>query len=211
MDMMFKSMNANLFSGTAWCFSREVCDEKLDYIFVDEAGQVSIAYLVAMAHKANNVVVMGDQMQLPQPVQGTHPGESSLSILDYQLQDQVTVPVDQGVFLNRSYRMHKSVNQFISEMVYESRLDNDPQCDQQAIHFAEGHNPALDKSSGITAISIKHSGNKQSSQEEVELIRELALLIYLKAKKRLWSLFQCQPVWLSDPLEEQTFYSASIG
>jgi superfamily I DNA and/or RNA helicase len=116
---------------------------------------------------------MGDQMQLPQPVQGTHPGDSGASILDYQLQGHVTVPVDKGIFLNRSYRMHKSVNQFISEMVYEGRLDNDPLCNQQVIHFADGHNQALDKSSGITAMSIKHSGNKQSSQEEVELIREL--------------------------------------
>jgi hypothetical protein len=32
MDLEFKSMNADLFSGTAWCFSRLACDEKLDYI-----------------------------------------------------------------------------------------------------------------------------------------------------------------------------------
>ena len=36
MDLEFKNMSADLFSGTAWCFSRPVCDEKLDYIFIDE-------------------------------------------------------------------------------------------------------------------------------------------------------------------------------
>ena len=163
--------NGGLLGATAWGFSNSGWE--FDYLFVDEAGQVSIAYLVAMAHKAKNIVVMGDQMQLPQPVQGSHPGDSGASILDYQLQGHVTVPIDKGIFLNRSYRMHKSVNQFISEMVYEGRLDNDPLCNQQAIHFADGHNQALDKSNGITATSIEHSGNKQSSQEEVELIREL--------------------------------------
>jgi hypothetical protein len=161
----------SLYGATAWGLAKN--ETNFDYLFVDEAGQVSIAYLVAMAHKANNVVVMGDQMQLPQPVQGTHPGESSLSILDYQLQEQVTVPVDQGVLLNRSYRMHNAVNNFISAMVYEGRLDNDPLCDQQAIHFNGKQNLALNKASGITALAIEHSGNKQSSPEEVQLIRQL--------------------------------------
>ena len=32
MDLEFKNMSADLFSGTAWCFSRPACDEKLDYI-----------------------------------------------------------------------------------------------------------------------------------------------------------------------------------
>ena len=41
MDLEFESMDADLFSGTAWCFSRPACDEKLDYIFVDEAGQLN--------------------------------------------------------------------------------------------------------------------------------------------------------------------------
>jgi uncharacterized protein len=161
----------SLYGATAWGLAKN--ETKFDYLFVDEAGQVSITYLVAMAHNANNVVVMGDQMQLPQPVQGTHPGESSLSILDYQLQDQVTVPVEKGIFLNCSYRMHSAVNDFISQMVYEGRLDNDPQCDHQAFHLKNKKHPALTKSAGITTIGIDHSGNKQSSLEEVDYIKEL--------------------------------------
>jgi superfamily I DNA and/or RNA helicase len=112
-------------------------------------------------------------MQLPQPLQGTHPGESGLSILDYQLQGHATVPVEQGIFLNRSYRMHSKVNQFISDMVYEGRLDNDPLCDNQAINLPTAHHSTLTKPSGILPIAIKHAGNKQSSPEEVQLIREL--------------------------------------
>jgi hypothetical protein len=170
-DAGIELVEGGLFGATAWGFSNN--DHKFDYLFVDEAGQVSIAYLVAMAKNAKNIVVMGDQMQLPQPVQGTHPGESGLSILDYQLQDHVTVPVENGIFLNRSYRMHSAVNQFISAMVYEGRLDNDPSCDQQAIHFTGKQNLALNKASGITSLAIEHSGNKQSSPEEVQLIRQL--------------------------------------
>jgi hypothetical protein len=60
-----------------------------------------------MAQTSQNIVVMGDQMQLPQPTHGTHPGDSWLSILDYQLQYLVTVPADKGIFLNRSNRMYR--------------------------------------------------------------------------------------------------------
>jgi predicted RecB family nuclease len=163
--------NGGLFGATAWGFANS--DECFDYLFVDEAGQVSIANLLAMGHKAQNIVVMGDQMQLPQPLQGSHPGDSGLSILDYLLQDARTVPTDKGIFLNRSYRMHENVNHFISTMVYEGRLDNDPLCNRQAIHYGKQHHVSLNKANGIIPIPLNHNSNKQSSPEEVALIREL--------------------------------------
>ena len=57
-------------------------ENQLDYLFIDEAGQVSVANLVAISRSAKNLVIMGDQMQLGQPSQGTHPGDSGLSILN---------------------------------------------------------------------------------------------------------------------------------
>ena len=57
---------------------------------------------------------MGDQMQLGQPSQGSHPGESGLSVLDYLLHKTPTIPDDMGVFLGTTYRMHSEVNKFIS-------------------------------------------------------------------------------------------------
>ena len=42
--------NGGLLGATAWGFSHSGWE--FDYLFVDEAGQVPIAYLVAMAHKA---------------------------------------------------------------------------------------------------------------------------------------------------------------
>lgn len=145
-------------------------DLKLDYLFVDEAGQVAVAKLVAMGHVAPNIVVMGDQMQLPQPVQGTHPGDSGDSILDYLLKDVRTIPADKGIFLNRTYRMHADVNDFISNMVYEGRLDNHPDCDvQRLVYSAHSELPH----SGIYAVPVRHEGNKQASIEEVKKVREL--------------------------------------
>jgi uncharacterized protein len=73
----------NLVAGTAWLFAREAFDRAFDYLFVDEAGQVSLANLVAMGTAAKNLVLLGDQMQLGQPIQAAHPEPSGESVLDY--------------------------------------------------------------------------------------------------------------------------------
>ena len=80
-------------------FTEDEGTEKLDYLFVDEAGQVSIANLVGMSRSAKNIILMGDQMQLSQPSQGSHPDESGQSILEYLLQDHATISDDLGIFL----------------------------------------------------------------------------------------------------------------
>ena len=59
---------ASVVGGTAWLFSRVDFDTRFDYLFVDEAGQVSVANIVAMATCAKNIVLVGDPMQLPQPI-----------------------------------------------------------------------------------------------------------------------------------------------
>jgi hypothetical protein len=79
-----------LVGGTVFHFSREDQRQTYDYLFVDEAGQVSLGNLVAMGGCTRNIVLVGDQMQLPQPVQGVHPGESGLSSLEYLLEDRAT-------------------------------------------------------------------------------------------------------------------------
>lgn len=69
-----------LIGGTAWVFSDPAMEGMLEYLFIDEAGQVSVANLIGMAPAAQNLVLIGDQMQLGQPIQGCHPGESGLSL-----------------------------------------------------------------------------------------------------------------------------------
>ena len=77
-----------LLGGTVFHFCRPDQREAYDYLFVDEAGQVSLGNLVAMAGAAANIVLVGDQMQLPQPVQrGAHPWRNwPLSCLEYLLE-----------------------------------------------------------------------------------------------------------------------------
>ncbi|MEO8623137.1 MAG: TM0106 family RecB-like putative nuclease, partial [bacterium] len=86
-----------LVAGTAWLFGRSEFDGALDYLFIDEAGQVSLANVVAMGGCARNIVLVGDQMQLAQPVKGAHPGGSGVSALDYLMRSWATVPRDRGI------------------------------------------------------------------------------------------------------------------
>lgn len=143
-----------------------------DYLFVDEAGQVSLGNLLAMAGAAKNLVLVGDQMQLPQPVQGVHPGETGLSALDFAMQDHPTVPAERGVLLNVSWRMHPDVCRFISDAVYEGRLTADPSTARQRLVLEENLHPAL-QPSGVVTVDLEHEGCTQSSVAEAALIAEL--------------------------------------
>ncbi|MCW8884234.1 MAG: TM0106 family RecB-like putative nuclease [Motiliproteus sp.] len=164
---------------TAWGFSREDMAGQLDYLFVDEAGQVSVANLIAMSRSAKNLVLMGDQMQLGQPSQGTHPAESGLSVLDYLLHEMPTIPQDMGVFLGTTYRMHSHVNRFISDHIYEGKLESDPTTDKRIIEVPEEaqiglSSGTLNKEAGILFVPVEHEGNTQASDEEVEQIKALS-------------------------------------
>jgi predicted RecB family nuclease len=164
--------NANLIAGTAWLFARQELDQELDYLFIDEAGQVSLANLVAMGLSAKNIVLVGDQMQLAQPIQGVHPGESGLSVLDYLLQDAATIAPEKGIFLPTTWRMHEDVCRFISDVVYDGRLHPEQKNQSRRLILIAGAHPAL-ASTGIRFIPVEHAGCSQKSEEEGRVIRDL--------------------------------------
>ncbi len=162
----------NLIGGTAWAFSIPEAVDTLDYLFVDEAGQVSVANLVGMAPSTNSIVLIGDQMQLAQPIQGAHPGESGKSLLEYLLQDHQTIPEDFGIFLGTSWRMHPDVLSFISGAVYEDRLHAEPHTANRVLLLPEMPR-WIHRQAGILFIPVEHEGNTQGSDEEAEVIDQL--------------------------------------
>lgn len=155
---------------TAWGFARPDLENSFDYLFIDEAGQVSVANLIAMSRATKNIILMGDQMQLGQPSQGSHPEESGASILDYLLHTTPTIPENMGVFLGTTYRMHSAVNQFISDAIYEGKLESAVENDKQRILVPEAYQGILNKEAGIISLPVMHEGNTQASDEEVEQI-----------------------------------------
>ena len=160
---------AQLVAGTAWLFADPRLEGRIDYLFVDEAGQVSLANLMAVSTSARNLVLLGDHMQLGQPTQGTHPGRSGESALDYLLDGRATVPPDHGIFLPTSYRMHVDVCRFISEAVYDGRLDADARNQKRLIVLDGTAHPAL-RPTGIRFHPIEHTGCAQRCAPEAEAL-----------------------------------------
>jgi len=143
--------------------------EPLDYLFVDEASQVALANLIAVTPCTHNIVLMGDQMQLEQPIQGSHPGIAKKSALEHLLQGYKVIPDVQGVFLDKTYRMHPKVCQPISDLVYESKLFSDEQTAKQSVEHKE--NSLNLNANGIQFIPVEHQNNTQSSYEELTKIK----------------------------------------
>jgi len=162
------SPHHQLVAGTAWLFAREELDAAFDYLFVDEAGQVSLANVIAMGTSARNIVLVGDQMQLSQPIKGTHPGGSGRSALEHLLEGHATVPADQGVFLPFSRRMHPDLCRFISDAVYDSRLEAEATTARQRLELDPARDPAALAATGLRFVHVDHLGCTQRSQEEAE-------------------------------------------
>jgi predicted RecB family nuclease len=158
---------------TAWGFCRPDLEKQFDYLFVDEAGQVSVANLVGMSRATSNIVLIGDQMQLGQPTQGTHPGESGMSALDYYMGSQATIADNQGIFLGTTWRMHPEVNQFISDAIYEGRLRAAEGNERQIICVPDGYAGVLNLEAGVLVVPVEHAGNTQGSDEEADQIAVL--------------------------------------
>lgn len=157
-----------LVAGTAWLFAREELDRAFDYIFVDEAGQVSLANVLAMGTSARNVVLIGDQMQLSQPIKGTHPGGSGRSALEHLLEGHATVPADQGVFLPITRRMHPDLCRFVSDAVYEGRLEAEATTAVQRIEVDTALDPEALSAFGLRFVDVEHLGRTQRSPEEAD-------------------------------------------
>nr|MBA2347974.1 AAA family ATPase [Solirubrobacterales bacterium] len=162
----------DLIAATAWYWSREENHEAVDVLFIDEAGQVSLADAIAVSQAAKSVVLLGDPQQLAHVSQGTHAHGSGVSVLQHLLGDADTVPPDRGVFLPTSWRMHPAITGFISDTMYEGRVTSVPGCEGQHVTSA-----GL-SGSGLRMLEVDHADNRGSSTEEADAIAaEVELLL----------------------------------
>jgi predicted RecB family nuclease len=167
-EFVAASSRVQLLAGTAWLFARQDLDGALDTLVIDEAGQVALADTLAMGTAARNVILLGDPLQLAQVSQGTHPEGTGASVLEHLLGDRRTVPPDMGIFLDRTRRMHPDVCRFVSEIVYEGRLDGLPEVGRQATAFG----------TGLRYLPVDHVGNVAAAPEEAERIaREIRAML----------------------------------
>ena len=164
------STEIDLLAGTPWAFAHPYLDSRLDYLFIDEAGQMSTANVVAMATATKNVILVGDQMQLSHPIQGSHPAEAGLSVLEFLLGSSPTIPPDRGIFLDESRRMRPSLCRFISEAFYGGRLT--PHA-STAFRYLDLNGIGSLPNEGIVLIPVFHEGCGQKSVEEGQIINSV--------------------------------------
>lgn len=167
-ELVAAAPRVQLLAGTAWLFAHEDLDGLVDTLVIDEAGQVALADALAMGTAARNVILLGDPLQLAQVSQGTHPEGAGVSVLEHLLGAHPTVPPDRGIFLERTRRMHPDVCRFVSEIVYESRLEWIPEVERQRTDFG----------TGLRFLPVEHAGNVAAAPEEAERVaREIRAML----------------------------------
>jgi uncharacterized protein len=154
--------------GTTWFWARDDMIESVDYLFIDEAGQMSLAHALAAGRSARNIVLLGDPQQLEQPQRGAHPEGAEVAALVHVLGGRKTITDEAGLFLDETWRLHPRICRFTSELFYEGRLRSRPGLDQQAL---SGGTPFA--GSGLFYVPVEHVGNQNSSAEEAEAITRI--------------------------------------
>jgi predicted RecB family nuclease len=160
--------NCAVGGGTSYFWARPDARRSVDVLFIDEAAQMALANVLAVAQAAQSIVLLGDPRQLEQPIQGSHPDGVGVSALDHVLGHHATIPADRGLFLDETWRLHPLICAFNSELFYEGRLKSRPGLEQQKIKINSGLN-----GSGLRYLPVNHDGNQSSSPEEADAIHDL--------------------------------------
>ncbi|HEV7672495.1 MAG TPA: TM0106 family RecB-like putative nuclease [Thermoanaerobaculia bacterium] len=155
-------------AGTAWLWARAELASAVDVLFVDEAGQMSLADVLAVSPSAKSLVLLGDPQQLEQPIQASHPDGTAVAALSHLLAGQPTLAADQGLFLDRTWRLHPAICKFTSEQFYDGRLHSLPGLERQALHAP----PSCDRS-GLFFLPVEHQGNQSYSEKEADAVTGL--------------------------------------
>jgi uncharacterized protein len=157
--------NANVAAGTAWLWAREEMSKSIDVLFVDEAGQMSLANVLAISQATTSIVLLGDPQQLDQPQKGVHPPGADASALGHLLDGRATIPAERGIFLNETRRLCPEICAFTSELFYDGRLVSRPENRNQRLN-SRGRLTGT----GLRFVPVAHSGNQTESQEEVDRV-----------------------------------------
>jgi predicted RecB family nuclease len=163
-----QSGTVNVLGGTPWLWARANFMNSVDVLFVDEAGQMSLANVLACSPASRSLVLLGDPQQLEQPQKGSHPEGSDVSALAHLLDGNVTITDTQGLFLAETWRLHPRICRFTSEMFYDGRLASVPGLERQSVQVPEPFSGA-----GLWFLPLEHEGNQSYSAEEVASVAQI--------------------------------------
>jgi predicted RecB family nuclease len=158
--------SGKILGATTFLWANNLAVDKLEYLVVDEAGQMSLANVIAASRASKNLILLGDPQQLEQPQKGAHPEGADVAALTHFLGDKQTIPPEKGIFLGVTYRLHPLITNFTSELFYENRLI--PKDDLKKLSI-EGD--ANFSGAGLFYVPVNHSGRQTSSEEEVKEVK----------------------------------------
>ena len=162
---------ANLAAGTPWLWASSKMVGAVDVLFVDEAGQISLANVVAISRATESLVLLGDPQQLDQPMQGTHPPGADRSALAHVLAGHATMPPDRGLFLETTWRLHPDLCDFTSEVFYDDRLEPEPHLVVQRLNARD---MAIGDGVGPRLLEVPTVGADNESPEEADEVARVA-------------------------------------
>ena len=160
--------SVDVLGGTTWLWSREDMIGGVDILFIDEAGQMSLADAVAASLCTRNLVLLGDPQQLDQPLKGIHPPGAERSVLAHVLHGERVMPEQFGLFLDGSWRLHPRISSYTSEIFYEGRLHSYPGRESLDLTGV----PPL-SGTGIRFLPVLHRGQSNESPEEAGEVARL--------------------------------------
>jgi uncharacterized protein len=173
------SKAVNVLGGTSWMWARPEYAGAVDVLFVDEAGQVSLANVLAVSQAANSLVLLGDPQQLDQPEKASHPDGVGISALEHVLAGHETMPTDRGIFLPITWRMSPALTRFTSELFYERKLTARDGLERQVLLGVDGF-----AGSKLWVVPVDHDGCQSASDEEASAVA--ALVERLIAPGSMW-------------------------
>jgi uncharacterized protein len=158
----------DVLGGTVWAWSAEAMVGAIDVLVVDEAGQLSLATAIAISPATKSLVLLGDPQQLDQPLKGSHPPGAERSALGHLLEDRATLGPSEGLFLDRTWRLHPTLCAFTSKVYYDGRLFPIDGLERQEIR-----GPTPFAGSGLFLVEVAHEGNQASAPEEVDAVERV--------------------------------------
>ena len=161
---------ANLAAGTSWLWASPRMLDAVDVLFVDEAGQISLANVLAMSRAARSIVLLGDPQQLDQPLRGSHPPGADRSALAHVLGGDATMPPTQGLFLETTWRLHPELCKFTSEVFYDNRLEPERHLENQRLRS----DLPLFEGVGTRLLEVATQGADNESPTEAEAVARVA-------------------------------------
>ena len=200
------SARAQVAAGTAWMWARLEYANSVDALFIDEAGQMALADVVAAARAAGKLILVGDPQQLQRPLKGSHPDGAEKSSLEHLIGERKTILPEVGMLLPQTKRMHPDVCRFTSHIFYEDKLSSHPVTEPYVL---AGH-PQFPKA-GLYFVPVAHDGNQNSSSEEVEVVARIVKSLLKPKVKWFYGRANCRALKPQEDILIVAPYNAQVS